>query len=123
MTPLRAAAKHAPPLPETGPEDPGPFSFADVGRVRRILCDAGFIDVTTEPHDFPVDIAFGRGVESALETALSIGPTSRILAGQDEAVRQAAAADIRKALAAHAVGDSVLLDAAIWIVSARKPGG
>src|SRR5436305_12420841 len=35
--PLRAATKHAPRLPELGPEDPGPFSFADEARVRRIL--------------------------------------------------------------------------------------
>ncbi len=44
MIPLREARKHAPPLPEANPEDPGPFAFADDsaraphferGRVRR----------------------------------------------------------------------------------------
>ena len=37
ILPLREAGKHAPPLPETDPEDPGPFAFASEARVRRIL--------------------------------------------------------------------------------------
>ena len=44
-----------------------------------------------------------------------------MLDNQSDAVRAAAAADIRAALAAHAVGDSVPLGAAIWIVTARNP--
>ena len=35
ILPLREAGKHAPPLPETNPEDPGPFAFASEARVRR----------------------------------------------------------------------------------------
>ena len=52
---------------------------------------------------------------------MMIGPTSRMLDGQSEAVRAAAAADIRKALGADARGDSVPLGAAIWIVTATNP--
>jgi SAM-dependent methyltransferase len=122
IAPLRAAAKHAPPLPEMGPEDPGPFAFADQARVRRILSEAGYADIVVAPHDLDLDIAIGRGLDSAVEGALAIGPTSRILDGQSEAVRVAAAADIRAALAARMVGDSVPLGAAIWIVTARNPG-
>jgi SAM-dependent methyltransferase len=122
ILPLREAAKHAPPLPETNPEDPGPFAFANETRVRRILADAGFADVVLEPHDLELDIAVGRGLETAVRAAVSIGPTSRILDGQSEAVRTAATADIRKALAAHTRGDSVPLGAAIWIVTATNPG-
>jgi ubiquinone/menaquinone biosynthesis C-methylase UbiE len=36
MAPLQAAYKHVPKLPQQGPEDPGPFSFADEARVTRI---------------------------------------------------------------------------------------
>ncbi len=53
---------------------------------------------------------------------MTIGPTSRMLEGQSEAVRSAVEADIRKALAAQARGDSVPLGAAIWIVTATNPG-
>ena len=122
MIPLQEAAKHVPPLPETNPDDPGPFAFANEARVRRVLGDAGFGDVTLTPHDLELDIAIGRGVDVAVAAALAIGPASRALTGQSETVRAAAAADIRAALAARAVGDSVPLGAAIWIVSATNPG-
>jgi SAM-dependent methyltransferase len=121
MAPLREAAKHAPRLPDMGPEDPGPFAFADEARVRRILREAGYADIVVAPHDLDLDIAIGRGLDSAVEGALAIGPTSRMLDGQSEAVRAAAAADIRAALAARMVDDSVPLGAAIWIVTARNP--
>ena len=123
MIPLREAKKHAPPLPETNPEDPGPFAFADDARVRRILSAAGFADIVVTPEDLDLDLAIGRGLDAAVAGALGIGPTSRILDGQPEAVRAAAAADIRKALAERAKGDSVPLGAAIWIVTAINPGG
>jgi SAM-dependent methyltransferase len=122
ILPLREAGKHAPPLPETNPEDPGPFAFASEARVRRILSDAGFADIDLEPQDLELDIAVGRGLDTAVRAAMTIGPTSRMLDGQSEAVRAAATADIRKALAAHARGDSVPLGAAIWIVTATNPG-
>jgi SAM-dependent methyltransferase len=121
VVPLRAVANHAPPLPELGPEDPGPFSFADPARVRRIVSDAGFVDVDLEPHELELDIAVGRGLDTAVEAMLAIGPASRMLQDQSEDVRAAAAADIRAALAAHAQGDRVPLAGAIWIVTARNP--
>src|SRR5277367_1196159 len=121
MIPLREAKKHAPPLPETNPEDPGPFAFADEARVRRVLGAAGFADIVVIPVDLDLDLAIGRGLDAAVAGALGIGPTSRILDGQPEAVRAAAAADIRKALAERARGDSVPLGAAIWIVTATNP--
>ena len=119
---LREAVKHAPPLPETRPEDPGPFAFAREDRVRRILREAGFAEIALNPIDLDLDVALGKGVDRAVVSALAIGPTSRVLEGQSEPVRAAAAADIRAALAARAVGDSVPLRAAIWIVSAVNPG-
>jgi SAM-dependent methyltransferase len=121
LVPLREAGKHAPPLPDTNPEDPGPFAFASEARVRRILGDAGFADIDLEPQDLELDIAVGLGLDIAVRAAMTIGPTSRMLDGQSEAVRAAATADIRKALAAHARGDSVPLGAAIWIVRATNP--
>jgi hypothetical protein len=108
-------------VPETNPEDPGPFAFADDARVRRVLSAAGFADIVVIPVDLDLDLAIGRGLDAAVAGALGIGPTSRILDGQPEAVRAAAAADIRKALAERAKGDSVPLGAAIWIVTATNP--
>ena len=103
------------------PEAPGPFAFADEARVRRILSGAGYADIVVTPHDLDLDIAVGRGLDAAVAAALAIGPTTRMLDGQSEAVRDAAAADIRKALAAHVRGDRVPLGAAIWMVTATNP--
>ena len=119
MLPLKAATQHAPPLPKLGPEDPGPFSFADEARVRRILSSAGFADIALEPVDLELDTAIGLGFENAVASALEIGPASRALEGQPEEVRSAAIAEIRAALAPFERGNQVLMGAAIWIVSAR----
>ena len=118
MTPLKAATRHAPSLPKLGPEDPGPFSFADEARVRRILSAAGFVDVALEPVDLELDTAVGLGFENAVASALEIGPTSRALEGQPDEARSAAIAEIRAALKPFERGNRVPMAAAIWIVSA-----
>ena len=121
MIALKAACKHVPRLPDVGPDDPGPFSFADEGRVRRILGQAGFDAIALTPVDLELDIAAGRGFEAALATSLEIGAASRALEGQPDDLRAAAAAEIRAALTPHRRGDSVPLGAAIWIVEAINP--
>jgi ubiquinone/menaquinone biosynthesis C-methylase UbiE len=118
MLPLQAAYQHAPKLPQLGPEDPGPFSFASEARVRRILSEAGFSRIEMERCDLSLDVATGRGLDAALETALEIGPASRALEGQTPDIRAAAANSIREALAPFAKGQAVPLPASIWIVTA-----
>ena len=118
MIPLRAALRCVPRLPEIGPEDPGPFSFADESRVRRILGGAGFAEVELTAIDLEIDIAARQGFESAVATAQSIGAASRAMEGRPEPERAAATEEIRAALAPHQRGPSVPLGAAIWIVEA-----
>jgi ubiquinone/menaquinone biosynthesis C-methylase UbiE len=119
MAPLQAVYKHVPKLPQLGPEDPGPFSFASEVRVRRILSEAGFTGVAMEPCDLSLDIAVGRGLDAAVESALEIGPASRALAEQPPDVVAAATNSIREALAPFVTGQAVLLGASIWIVTAQ----
>jgi ubiquinone/menaquinone biosynthesis C-methylase UbiE len=121
MLPLHEAYRHVPRLPEVGPEDPGPFSFADERRVRAILERAGFAAVDMEAIDLRLDLANGRGLDAAVDTALGIGPASRALDGQPVELRQAAAQSIRAALVPHQVGGSVPLPAALWVVTAVNP--
>ena len=82
MAPLQAVYKHAPKLPQQGPEDPGPFSFASEQRVHRILEAAGFKDLAMEPCNLTLDIAIGGGLDAAVRGALEIGPASRALEDQ-----------------------------------------
>lgn len=119
MVPLQAAYKHAPRLPQPGPDDPGPFSFASAERVRRILTEAGFRDVAMEPCNVSLDIAVGGGLEAAVQSTLEIGPASRALADQPPAVISAATNSIREALEPFVLGETVCLPAAIWIVTAN----
>lgn len=120
MLALQEAYKHVPKLPEMKPDDPGPFSFANEERVRRILGEAGFADVELERVDLSLDIATGRGLEAAVETVLAIGPASRALENQPEEKIAAATQSIRTALAARQTGDAVPLGGSIWIVTARN---
>jgi ubiquinone/menaquinone biosynthesis C-methylase UbiE len=119
MTPLQAVYQHVPKLPRPEPEDPGPFAFASEQRVQRILGEAGFSDIAMESNALSLDIAFGRGLDAAVEGALNIGPASRALEGHPEEVRAAAKASIREALVPFLRGESVPLAASIWIVTAR----
>jgi ubiquinone/menaquinone biosynthesis C-methylase UbiE len=121
MAPLQAVYQHVPKLPQQGPEDPGPFAFASAERVNRILSEAGFSAIAMEPCNLSLDIAIGRGLDAAVETALQIGPASRALDGHPQEVRAAATRSIRETLTPFLRGDSVPLPASIWIVTAR-PG-
>jgi ubiquinone/menaquinone biosynthesis C-methylase UbiE len=121
MVPLRAAYEHVPPLPRPGPEDPGPFSFASEQRVRRILMEAGFQRTEVEPRDFDLDIACGKGIDEAIETAVGMGPASRALEGQAPQVRAAVIESVRQVLQPYQQGQNVPLAAAIWLVTTRNP--
>jgi len=119
MAPLMAVYRHVPKLPQLGPEDPGPFAFADEARVRRILGEAGFTDIAMEACPLTFDVAAGRGLDAAVQGALEIGPASRALEGHSPEVVSAAIASIRAALTPFAKGEAVLLSGSIWIVTAR----
>lgn len=117
--PLQAVYRHVPKLPPAGPGDPGPFSFADEARVRRILIGARFRDICLEPVGLDLDLACGAGLDAAVASAMSLGPAGRALDGQPEQARAAAANELRRTLEAYCDGTSVRLGAAVWLVTAR----
>lgn len=118
MAPLHAVYKHVARLPQPGPEDPGPFSFASEQRVNRILSEAGFSGIAMERCSLTLDPAVGGGLDAAVGSALEIGPAARALAEQPPEVVAAASLSIREALAPFAMGQTVPLGASIWIVTA-----
>ncbi len=119
MTPLQAIYQHVPKLPPPGPEDPGPFGFTSEERVRRILGEAGFKKIAMEPVELSFDIAIGRGLDAAVQSAIQIGPGSRALDGHPPETRAAAAKSVREALIPYLRDDSVPLPGSIWIVTAQ----
>jgi len=121
IVPLQAAYKHVPKLPQLGPEDPGPFSFASEERVHRVLGGAGFTEIGMEHSDLRLDIAIGGGLEAAAQRTLEIGPVHRALEGQGSDVIATVKASIQDALTPYVKGNVVELPAGIWIVTARNP--
>jgi SAM-dependent methyltransferase len=124
--PMDAIKAIVPPTAPPPPETPGPFSFADRGRVGRILTAAGFTDIAIAPFD--ASVSFGEGgtrdaaLDDAVKMALEVGPISRALADQPDDIRVRASAAVRAVFADLPGERSVMIDGAAWIVMARNPG-
>ena len=120
MEPVSAAKPFIDMPPRPGPEDPGPFSFANPDRVRRILEGAGLEDVRLAPFDFAIPL--GRDLDEALAFAMEMGPLSKPLGEVTGANRDKAIAAIRDVLSGHRDDDGTIrLGGACWIVTARAP--
>ena len=103
------------PPPPPGPEDPGPFAFADPDLVRRIHTVGGWRDPELRSYtDEIVD-----DLDQRVAFSLRQGPASRALQGATDEVREAAAARVRDALSAHVTDGRVRLGRAAWIVTAQ----
>ncbi len=118
--PLHAVYEHAPRLPKPDPEEPGPFAFADTGRVTRILTAAGFATSSFTPLDISMDLAAGGTLEDAVFQASAMGPSKRALADQSDEIRAAAFESIRRALTPYASATGVNLPGAVWLVAANR---
>ena len=115
--PLVAAGRHMT-LPEPGdPNAPGPFAFADIERVRRVLSRAGFAEIEI---DRLVEKVGGGTLDETAGMLMQLGPLSSVLDGIDEATRSAILTDIRAALADFELSGRVLLDAKARLVIARR---
>ncbi len=113
--PMEAAQPFLPPSPPMDPTAPGPFAFADADRVRKVLADAGFSDVTL--HAFNTSIG-GSSLDQTVDLAFRVGPLGAILREQPELAPTVDGA-VRSALAPYETPSGVLMPAAVWIVQAR----
>ena len=120
QVPLDAAYEHVPRLPKPGPEEPGPFSFADPERVTRILTNAGFTTPEFTLLDVQLDLSAGGTFEDAVIHASDMGSSRRALEGQSDEIRAAARESVRRALTPYASADGVKLPAAVWLVAAAR---
>lgn len=115
--PIMAVRPLVPPQPQLGPEDPGPFSFANPGRLRRILANAGFDAITMKPFDTGIEI--GRSIDDAADYLKEFGPISRMLTDTTPAQKEQASVALRGALAPFARETPIKLGAAVWLVTAK----
>jgi ubiquinone/menaquinone biosynthesis C-methylase UbiE len=112
-------------LPESAMPDmlregrPGPFFMSDPARVRAILGDAGWKDVSVEPIEMSLHLGRAATLDEAVEYSLQIGPAARAMADAPEALKPALEAALRCALAPFAGGRGVFADVAAFVVGAR----
>jgi SAM-dependent methyltransferase len=117
--PVAAARKHLAELPPPpGPEEPGPFAFADQARIQRILTSAGFAQVSCEKFD--PQLVYGDGTRSAAEFLSQMGPVGSVLQDHPEALRAQVVDTLAGMLEPHREAGGIRLAAAVWIVTARN---
>jgi len=116
---LREALAMGRDLPAPPVGGPGPFGLADPDAVRRLLSEAGFVDVALEPARAPV--VFGTDVDDAFEFVQRMPPVRGMLQDLDEATAARALERVHESLVTHATPDSVAFGSAAWIVTARVP--
>jgi SAM-dependent methyltransferase len=118
--PFEAALRYVPPPQLPAPGEPGPYSLADAGDVRRILEGAEWRDIHVEPIDVPVLLG-GRGtVDDAVEFIRKTGMGRMLLADTNGEAADQAVEAVRDALAEHHNGEGVQLGASAWLVTARR---
>ena len=98
---------------------PGPFFLSDPARVRAILGDAGWTDVSLEPVEMPLDLGGGATLDEVVAYSFQIGPAARAMADAPEALKPALEAALREALAPFATARGVFMDGAAFVVVAR----
>ena len=118
MEPVAAAKPFLEMPPRPGPEDPGPFSFADPDRVRRVLAGSGWQNIDLAPLDFQIPL--GRTMEDALAFVMEMGPLSAPLGAVTGENRTKAIDAINRVLEENTGADGIVrLAGACWIVTAQ----
>ncbi|MGA9794617.1 MAG: class I SAM-dependent methyltransferase [Rhizomicrobium sp.] len=116
FAPYSAAKSLLPEEPPSDPFAPGPFAFADCGRLRNILDEAGFADIRINPLDSAMHM--GADVEEAAMQATRIGPLARAMNGLDDAQREKVRGVVKEVLAKYRTKEGVAPGAACWLVGA-----
>ena len=119
--PLDVVAGHMP-LP-TPPEadEPGPFSFGDINRLKRILSSAGYSDIEIAEYEAPFKL--GENINEAVSFVTQIGPVSAVISQPevDTSTRYSIDAALHEEFSSYETKAGVNLGASTWIVTAKNP--
>ena len=110
MTPYVAIP---PPLPDA----PGPFSFGDPDRVRRVLADAGWDGIGIDAFGAQMVQGAGGDVDAVMHHLVR-GPLAAAL--RDAPLRATALDALRTAVAARMGDGPAAWPAKAWVVTARR---
>lgn len=102
------------------PFAPGPFAFADAGRVAAILSGAGWQDAVPERIVFRYVAGAGPDpVGDALAFFARIGPAARAIAALDAESAEALRPRLTRWIEAHLRGGEISFPASVWLWRAR----
>ncbi len=116
--PLIALADLLPSQAASDPHAPGPFAFADAGRVATFLEAAGWHDLAF--HSVPFEMMIGAGddpITQAVTFNLRIGPAAKAV--REAGIGDAARPQLAAALQPFLKDGEVRLPGAVWLVTAR----
>ena len=110
-----AALGATPQMP--GPDEPGPFSLADPGRVRSILAGAGFSSVEVDQRN---DLAVTKeaDIPQVARTSIKVGGVRALLQDADEATTRRVVDAIEEAMRARVEGGEMKAKRGVNVVSA-----
>ena len=118
LLPGMAAARYLP-LPEQS-GGPGPFSLADRDALNTLLQSAGFAAIDIASYEVPMLLGGGGTVDEALSFLLHSGMARAMFDGAAPADAELATAAARNVLEEHYEEGGVRLNAASWVVTARR---
>jgi SAM-dependent methyltransferase len=116
LVPVEAAAHLLPPKPATPKDAPGRFAFADPDRVRGILERSGWRDIEIAPLDVDTPVSF----DEMMAFSLGLSSLAPLLREQTQDVRDQVRGVVSEAVRAHEVDGKIPLQAACWLVEARR---
>ena len=113
-----AVTGQMPPMP--GPDEPGPFSMADPGRVRTLLDAAGFADVDVVAHNDQVVVPEDL-VGAIVDSATRVGAVRESLRDADDDTRRRVTEAVDDALRSRIEHGELRLSRGVLLVTARPP--
>jgi SAM-dependent methyltransferase len=116
--PLAAAKPFLPEAPPPDPLAPGPFAFADAGRIENVLTAGGFRNLHIQKFDGVMDV--GRDLDQAAAFTLRLSPMARVAAELDDPTKARIAEAVKEAYSRFIRADGAIAPPlACWLVSAR----
>lgn len=120
MTLLRDVVAEIVDVPSPDPEAPGPFRYAEAGKLLELLTRAGFAELEVQGWHAALPVGGGLPAAEAAKFALAAFSMGELLAeAGDEALAQA-----RRSLTAefvrHEQGGKVLMDAGVHIITGGR---
>jgi SAM-dependent methyltransferase len=115
-TAVVAVTGELPPMP--GPDQPGPFSLAEPGRVEALLTSAGFRDIEVESVEETIVLPVAD-VASLTELSQRVGPVREALREADDETRQRVIDAVREAFEAKVTDGELRLGAAAFVARSR----